>query len=76
LTSFRKALALDPASLEAMVGLADVLSQTGRREEARAQLAQIENSLQSSPRVPPQLQTQLDAVRSALRRQVESGRAD
>src|SRR4029079_3789065 len=35
IASFRKALALDPASFEAMIGLADVLCQTGKRDEAR-----------------------------------------
>ena len=76
ITSFRKALALDPASLEAMIGLADVLSQTGKREEARAQLAQIDSALQIAPRLSPQLQSQLEATRSALRRPPESGRAE
>jgi Tfp pilus assembly protein PilF len=76
ITSFRKALALDPASLEAMIGLADVLSQTGKRDEARAQLAQIDTALQLNPRLPVPLQSQLDATRSALRRQTESGRVE
>ena len=71
-TGFRKALTLDPGSIEAMVGLTDILWQTGKREEARAQLTQIDNALQTSPRLPPQLQTQLDTVRSTLRRQSES----
>jgi predicted Zn-dependent protease len=76
MTSFRKAISLDPASLEAMIGLADVLSQTGKREEARAQLAQIDNALLMAPRLAPLLQSQLDATRSAVRRQAESGRAE
>jgi Flp pilus assembly protein TadD len=71
-TSFRKALALDPTSVEAMIGLTEVLAQSGNREDARAQLVQIDAVLQTSPRLPPQLQTQLDAVRAALRRQSES----
>ena len=75
-TNFRKALSLEPASLEAMIGLADVLAQTGRREDARAQLAQIDTALEVSPRLPPQLQAQLDAVRTSLRRPTGSGRAE
>jgi Flp pilus assembly protein TadD len=72
MTSFHRALALDPASLEAMIGLADVLLQNGNREDARSQLGQIDAAAQTSPRLPPQLQSQLDSVRSALRRQSES----
>lgn len=75
-TGFRKALSLEPRSLEAMIGLADVLSQNGRRDDARAQLVQIDSTLQVSPRLAPQLQTQLDAVRTALRRQSVSGRVE
>ena len=75
-TEFRRALSLDPKSLEAMIGLADVLSQSGRPDEARAQLAQIDNSLQTTSRLPVNLQAQLDAVRTNVRRQTESGRAE
>jgi tetratricopeptide (TPR) repeat protein len=71
-TNFRKALSLDPGSIEAMIGLADALSQNNRPDEARAQLAQIDNSLQSSPRLAPALKSQLDSLRRALRRQGES----
>lgn len=75
-TAFRRALALDPKSLEAMIGLVDVLSQSGRRDEARTQLAQIDNTLHITPRLPANLQAQLDAVRASLGRQTESGRAE
>jgi Flp pilus assembly protein TadD len=75
-TAFRRALSLEPTSIEAMIGLADVLSQSGRRDEARAQLVQIDNALQAAPRLPKPLQTQLDAVRGQVRRQTESGRVD
>jgi Tfp pilus assembly protein PilF len=71
-TSFRKALALEPNSLEAMIGLADVLTQTGKRDEARQQLAQIDNALVASPRLSPELKAQLEAVRTNVRRQAES----
>lgn len=75
-TSFRKALSLDPGSLEALIGLADVLSQTGRRDDARAHLLQIDSSLSLSPRLTPPLQSQLDAVRLSLRRPSETGRVE
>ena len=75
-TAFRRALSLEPASVEAMIGLADALSLSGRRDEARAQLAQIDSALQAVPRLSKPLQAQLDAVRGQVRRQVESGRAE
>jgi Flp pilus assembly protein TadD len=75
-THFRKALELDAASLEAMIGLADVLWRTGRREEARQQLAQIETALKDSPRLPALLNKQLEKVRASLQNPVESGRVE
>lgn len=76
ITSFQKSLALDPRSLEAMIGLADVLSQTGRRDDARAHLVEIDTVLSLSPRLPPQLASQLQTVRHALGRPSETGRAE
>lgn len=75
-TRFKRALALDGNSLEAMIGLADVLSRTGRREDARQQLAQVNLSLRNAPRLSQPLAKQLDAVRAAVQNPVESGRAD
>ena len=74
--SFRRALELDGGSIEAMIGLADVLAQTGRGEEAKAQLAQIDNALQLTPRLPEPLAKQLESVRAAVQDGVRSGRAE
>jgi tetratricopeptide (TPR) repeat protein len=74
-TAFRRALSLEPTSVEAMIGLADVLSQSGRRDEARAQLTQIDGALQAVPRLPKPLAGQLEALRGQLRR-TESGRTE
>jgi Flp pilus assembly protein TadD len=75
-THFNRALSLDASSLEAMIGLADVLSRTGRRGEARQQLAQIDAALQSSPRLSHVLAKQLETVRTTVQNQVESGRVE
>ena len=75
-SAFQNALARDRGSLEAMIGLADVLSRSNRRDDARRQLAQIDAALQSSPRLSPALATQLETVRTSLRTDVQSGRAE
>jgi hypothetical protein len=59
-----------------MIGLAEVLSKTARRDEAKAQLAHIDSAMATSPRLPANLKTQLDAVRSSLRTQTQSGRVE
>jgi hypothetical protein len=74
--SFRRALELDGGSIEAMIGLADVLAHTGRADEAKAQLAQIDNALQLTPRLPGALAKQLESVRAAVQDGVRSGRAE
>jgi tetratricopeptide (TPR) repeat protein len=75
-SAFQKALARDGSSLEAMIGLADVLSHSNRRDEARQQLALIDNALRASPRLPAPLAKQLESVRTSLRSEVESGRVE
>lgn len=84
--SFREAIRRDPRSVEAMIGLADLLAREDR-EEVRSLLARIDDALREqarrqAPPLPPALQRQLDAVRTALRAAaaatapVESGRAE
>jgi cytochrome c-type biogenesis protein CcmH/NrfG len=75
-SAFQKALARDASSLEAMIGLADVLSRSNRRDEARQQLTLIDSALRASPRLPASLAKQLETVRTSLRGPVESGRVD
>jgi hypothetical protein len=67
---------LSTIGVEAMIGMADVLAQSGRRDEARQQLAQIDSAMQLSPRLPAPLARQLQGVRANLRDRVQSGRAD
>ena len=75
-TAFEKALSRDASSLEARIGLADVLARTNRRDEARQQLAQVEGVLRSSRPLPSPLAKQLEAVRSAVDSDVQSGRVE
>ncbi len=73
---FQAALKLDRDSLEAMIGLADVLSRSGQVEAAKALLPEVAKRIELSPPLAPPLQKQLDGVRSALKETVRSGRAD
>lgn len=65
--SFRTALQKDPGSLEAMIGLGDLLSKdTSRRGEAKVLIMEVDQRLKSSPPLSSPLRKQFDGVRSAL----------
>ena len=65
--TFRTALQKDPSSLEAMIGLADLLSQQpSTRDEARTLLGQIQRLIQSNPRLSPVLQQQYQTARNTV----------
>jgi tetratricopeptide (TPR) repeat protein len=65
--SFNDALALDPNSIDAMIGLADVMNEMGRKQEAALRLSQIDSILKGNVRLSPMLRQQLDALRKNLR---------
>ncbi len=67
LKSFTDALSLDPGSVEAMIGLADMQRSIGRTQEANITLNRIENLMKTNPRLSPMLQQELETVRKALR---------
>jgi predicted Zn-dependent protease len=65
--NFRAALDRNPANVEAMIGLADVLqSRPQDREEARSLLGRIDAALRAGAPIPSPLRKQLDQVKSAL----------
>jgi len=65
-TDFRAALDRNPSSIEAMIGLADVLqTRPSDRDEAKALLLRIDAALQQRP-LPATLKSQLDRVKTAL----------
>jgi cytochrome c-type biogenesis protein CcmH/NrfG len=65
--SFHTALQKDPASLEAMIGLADLLCKdSSRRPEAKGLVAEINRRLKASPPLSSPLRKQFDEVRSAV----------
>ena len=59
--SFNRALKLDPANLEALLGLAAVLEKAGKREPAAALLPRIETLLQSQARMTPEMRGELES---------------
>lgn len=64
--NFEMARKLQPNSLEALIGLADILSRTGQRDRALPVLQQIDTLLSDKPDLSPPLKQQLDTVREAL----------
>jgi predicted Zn-dependent protease len=65
--TFRTALAKDPASLEAMIGLADLLAHdSATRDQARDLLAQIQRGLEINPRLSSVLRKQYQTARDAI----------
>jgi type IV pilus assembly protein PilF len=63
---FESARKLQPNNLESLIGLADVLSQTGQRDRAVLILREINSLMNTNSTLPPAIQEQLDSVRSAL----------
>src|SRR5665213_1971540 len=65
--NFRTALTKDPNSLEAMIGLADLLSKDPKgREQAKDLFERIQRLVQSNPPLSPALRQQFQVVRDAL----------
>ncbi|HSZ56103.1 MAG TPA: tetratricopeptide repeat protein [Tepidisphaeraceae bacterium] len=65
--NFRAALDRNPANIEAMIGLADVLqSRPQDREEARSLLTRIDAALRAGTPIATPLRKQLDRVKSAI----------
>jgi tetratricopeptide (TPR) repeat protein len=65
--SFRAALERDPNSLEAMIGIADLLLQEpGKRDEAKDLVAQIKRLMDASPPLSAVLRQQYQTVRDAI----------
>ena len=75
-SAYKEVVKRNPKDPGGLTAVASGLLTLGHLDDARAQLAQIDNALVVSPRLPPQLQAQLDTVRSSVRRQTESGRAE
>ncbi|MCC6423786.1 MAG: tetratricopeptide repeat protein [Phycisphaerales bacterium] len=65
-TSFRNALKLDPNNIESLIGLADALTHTNNKDEARAIVQQVDNLLRAAPPLSVPLSQQLQNVRRAL----------
>lgn len=67
--SFRTALQKDPGSVEAMIGLADLLSKDqSRRSEVKDLLLQVNRLLPNVPPLSKPLQKQLEGLRSTVAR--------
>lgn len=65
--NFRAALNRNPANVDAMIGLADVLqSRPQNREEARALLARIDAAMKDGAAIASPLRKQLDRVKTSL----------
>jgi tetratricopeptide (TPR) repeat protein len=65
--NFRNALAKDPNSLEAKIGLADLLARNpATRKQAKELLAQIQATVDASPRLPSVLKKQYQNARDAV----------
>ncbi len=67
ITSFKKAIELEPGNLEALVGLAGALQDAGQHQPAAELLTRIDELLKSKPVVSPQLRRELDAMRATTK---------
>jgi Flp pilus assembly protein TadD len=74
--SFQQALDAEQTNVDAMIGLADVHAQAGRKEKARELMVRINDALPTDAKLADALQRQLDGVREAIKGKVESGRAE
>lgn len=74
--TFQRAIDAQQNSVEAMIGLADVHVQAGRRDKAKDLLARINNALPPGTILPPTLQKQLDNVRQSVKIPIQSGRIE
>lgn len=64
ITTFLKAIELDPSNPDWKLGLAETYEQAGRRSQAVQLLPQIDALLRNTQRVPPNLQARLDKLRA------------
>jgi Flp pilus assembly protein TadD len=64
---FNTALRLDPDNLEALVGLATTLIDSGKRDVAANLLTQIDALLKSRPSMSPQLRKEVEALRATMK---------
>jgi tetratricopeptide (TPR) repeat protein len=67
LASFEKALKLEPNNLEALIGMATTLCDTGKRDAAVGLLAQIDTIMKNKPAMSPQTRKELDALRATMK---------
>jgi tetratricopeptide (TPR) repeat protein len=65
--SFHQALRLEPDNVEAMIGLAITLRDSGRRDLATALLPRIENLVKTHTPLPTEVHQQLDELRTSMR---------
>jgi tetratricopeptide (TPR) repeat protein len=67
IASFRKALDLEPTSLEALIGLASVYSESGKRNLAADLMPQIDTLLKTRPTLAAPLRQELEALRATIK---------
>jgi tetratricopeptide (TPR) repeat protein len=68
LTSFQEGYRVNNTDLDILVGLASVCTRTNRFDEASRYLTQIDSILQPDEKLGPDLQSQLDAARTAVQK--------
>jgi tetratricopeptide (TPR) repeat protein len=68
LATFDRALALDPASIEALIGKASTLRANGQKDEAARLLTRIDSLISRSPLLPANVRTELQSLRDSLTR--------
>jgi tetratricopeptide (TPR) repeat protein len=67
ISSFERALKLEPNNLEALIGMATTLCDTGKRDAAVGLLAQIDTIMKNKPAMSPQTRKELDALRATMK---------
>jgi Flp pilus assembly protein TadD len=67
IASFKKAIAIEPNNLEALIGLATAFTDAGKRDAAAALLPQIDTLLKARPSLPAAVRRELDALRAEMK---------
>jgi tetratricopeptide (TPR) repeat protein len=68
LSGFQNAVRADPANAEALVGLADVQTRTGQRDQAGITLGQVDSLLRTHPPLSEPVRQELEQVRAILKK--------
>jgi Tfp pilus assembly protein PilF len=66
IAAFEKGYAINPTSLDILIGLATVYAGTNRTGEASHYLSQVDDLMASGPQLSPELKAELDATRKTV----------